>query len=73
MYQGYNPQKEGFDVPGYQEKFMSQIPFDEFADQVEKQSRPAAGSAPTGIVEGSTSTSKSGKPIVFRNGQWEYQ
>ena len=73
MYQGYDPKKEGFDVPTYQEKFMSQLPFDDFANQVEKESKPAAGSAPTGIVEGSTSTSISGKPIVFRNGQWEYK
>ena len=73
MYEGYNPQREGFDVPSYQEKFMAQVPFDQFADQIEKESKPAAGSAPTGIVEGSTSTSKSGRPIVFRNGQWEYQ
>jgi len=34
-----------------------------------------AGAAPTGGApkEGDKATSKSGKPIVFRNGQWEYQ
>ncbi|PZX29475.1 hypothetical protein C7416_104480 [Cupriavidus phytorum] len=31
---------------------------------------PAASGAPK---DGATSKSKSGKPIVFRNGQWEYQ
>lgn len=33
---------------------------------------PGAGSS-GGVQEGATSTSKSGKPIVFRNGQWEYK
>jgi hypothetical protein len=32
--------------------------------------RSSGGAEPS---EGKTSTSKSGKPIVFRNGQWEYQ
>ena len=27
----------------------------------------------TGPQEGDTSTSKSGKPIIYRNGKWEYQ
>lgn len=33
------------------------------------------GAAPTGGApkEGDKATSKSGKPIIFRNGQWEYQ
>lgn len=36
---------------------------------------PTATPAPqtAGPKEGDTSTSKSGKPIVFRNGSWEYQ
>jgi hypothetical protein len=34
-------------------------------------SEPSAGKAT--YKEGDTSTSKSGKPIVFRNGKWEYQ
>lgn len=33
--------------------------------------QPAAGGAQ--IREGQTSTSKSGKPIIYRNGRWEYQ
>lgn len=31
---------------------------------------PASGAGPT---EGQTAKSKSGKPIIFRNGKWEYQ
>jgi hypothetical protein len=31
------------------------------------------GGATDGPQEGQTSKSKSGKPIIFRNGQWEYQ
>ena len=29
--------------------------------------------APSITAEGKTSVSKSGKPIVFTNGQWEYK
>jgi hypothetical protein len=38
-------------------------------------SQPNAPSSPasSGPQEGMTSTSKSGKPIIFKNGQWEYQ
>lgn len=33
----------------------------------------AAKEAPTQVKEGTTSVSKSGKPIIFRNGRWEYK
>jgi hypothetical protein len=36
---------------------------------MQMQSQPAQ----TGPQEGQKSTSKSGKPIVFRNGNWEYE
>lgn len=35
-----------------------------------ESNKPAAGGQ---IREGQTSTSKSGRPIIFRNGKWEYQ
>lgn len=73
MYNNYDPQKENFNVPDYQQRFMESLPFEKFSDQVEKQTKPAAGSASTGIVEGSETVSKSGKPIIYRNGQWEYK
>ena len=28
---------------------------------------------PSGFTEGSKTKSKSGKPMIFRNGQWEYE
>lgn len=34
--------------------------------------RPKTG-APQAVKEGAESTSKSGKPIIFRNGRWEYK
>lgn len=36
------------------------------------QNAPAAAAAPA-LREGATSTSSSGRPIIFRNGQWVYQ
>lgn len=34
---------------------------------------PASSPASTGFKEGAKTKSKSGKPMVFRNGQWEYE
>jgi len=34
---------------------------------------PRKGAASGGTKEGATSVSKSGKPMVFKNGQWEYK
>ena len=42
-----------------------------FKDANERMAKIIGGTA--GPKEGETSTSRSGKPIVFRNGQWEYQ
>ncbi len=36
-------------------------------------SSPASSPASTGFKEGAKTKSKSGKPMVFRNGQWEYE
>ena len=33
----------------------------------------AAKQQPSGFTEGSRTKSKSGKPMIFRNGQWEYE
>lgn len=43
--------------------------------QAQPAATPAAAPAPSaqGPQEGDTSTSKSGKPIVYRNGKWEYE
>ena len=41
-----------------------------FAPETSGAAKPLPAGAPQ---EGATSTSKSGKPIVFRNGNWEYQ
>ena len=47
-------------------------------EAVEKETRDSleklrGAKATTGPKDGDTRTSKSGKPIVFRNGQWEYK
>lgn len=44
----------------------------QYADVPEpgQRNKPAAGGT---TREGQTSTSKSGKPIIYRNGRWEYQ
>ena len=73
MYDTYDPQQESYDVQRYQKKFIKDHPFNEFADRIEKETKPAAGSVQGGLVEGTSSTSKTGKPIIVRNGQWEYQ
>ena len=39
----------------------------------EKAPAKAATQQPSGFTEGSRTKSKSGKPMVFRNGQWEYE
>jgi hypothetical protein len=39
----------------------------------EKASAKAATQQPSGFTEGSRTKSKSGKPMIFRNGQWEYE
>lgn len=39
----------------------------------EKAPTKAATQQPSGFTEGSRTKSKSGKPMIFRNGQWEYE
>jgi hypothetical protein len=39
----------------------------------EKAPAKAATQQPSGFTEGSRTKSKSGKPMVYRNGQWEYE
>jgi hypothetical protein len=39
----------------------------------EKSPAKAATQQPSGFTEGSRTKSKSGKPMIFRNGQWEYE
>jgi hypothetical protein len=39
----------------------------------EKTPAKAATQQPSGFTEGSKTKSKSGKPMIFRNGQWEYE
>ena len=39
----------------------------------EKAPAKTATQQPSGFTEGSRTKSKSGKPMVFRNGQWEYE
>jgi hypothetical protein len=39
----------------------------------EKAPAKAATQQPSGFTEGSKTKSKSGKPMIFRNGQWEYE
>ena len=39
----------------------------------QKMANALNATAPKGPTEGTVSTSKSGKPIIFTNGQWEYQ
>jgi len=39
----------------------------------EKAPTKAATQQPNGFTEGSRTKSKSGKPMIFRNGQWEYE
>jgi len=39
----------------------------------EKSPAKAATQQPSGFAEGSRTKSKSGKPMVYRNGQWEYE
>jgi hypothetical protein len=39
----------------------------------EKAPAKAAAQQPSGFTEGSKTKSKSGKPMIFRNGQWEYE
>ena len=39
----------------------------------EKAPAKAATQQPSGFTEGSRTKSKSGKPMIFRNGQWEYE
>jgi hypothetical protein len=34
---------------------------------------PRRGAASGDTAEGATSVSRSGKPMVFKNGQWEYK
>lgn len=49
-----------------------------YADQVDETKRgmknlvPGAEKSVTGPKDGQTGTSKSGKPVIYRNGQWEY-
>ena len=66
MYSGYDPKKENFDVQSYQRKYQEANPWEEFKTKVEGETLPAAGMPKEAV-------SKSGKPIVFRNGQWEYK
>lgn len=42
-------------------------------ERVQRRNSNSAPKGDTGPKEGDTATSKSGKPIVFRNGRWEYQ
>jgi len=39
----------------------------------EKAPAKSATQQPSGFTEGSRTKSKSGKPMIFRNGQWEYE
>ena len=39
----------------------------------EKAPTKATMQQPSGFTEGSKTKSKSGKPMIFRNGQWEYE
>lgn len=39
----------------------------------EKAPAKASTQQPSGFTEGSRTKSKSGKPMIFRNGQWEYE
>jgi hypothetical protein len=39
----------------------------------EKTPAKASTQQPSGFTEGSKTKSKSGKPMIFRNGQWEYE
>ena len=39
----------------------------------EKAPAKAATQQPSGFTEGSRTKSKSGKSMIFRNGQWEYE
>jgi len=39
----------------------------------EKAPTKAATQQPSGFTEGSRTKSKSGKPMIYRNGQWEYE
>ena len=39
----------------------------------EKAPAKSATQQPSGFTEGSKTKSKSGKPMIFRNGQWEYE
>jgi len=39
----------------------------------EKATTKAATQQPSGFTEGMKTKSKSGKPMIFRNGQWEYE
>ena len=45
----------------------------QYADVPEPGARNKPATTGGNIREGQTSTSKSGKPIVYRNGRWEYQ
>ena len=44
-----------------------------FKDVNERMAKILGGNVGGAIQEGQKSTSKSGKPIVYRNGRWEYQ
>jgi Chaperone of endosialidase len=74
MYDEYDPEASGYNVSSYQKKFFAENPYEKFVEETEKGMKPAAGtSSSSGLVEGQTSKSKSGRPIVVKNGEWVYQ
>jgi hypothetical protein len=76
MYNGYDPSVHGNDINAYIKEFAGGgETFKKYVDDAVASMPKFAGEAvtPQDAEEGSTSVDKDGRPIIKRNGKWEYQ
>ena len=75
LYNSYDPSRDGMDIIGYTKRFADNgNTFQKYVEDAYSKMPAFKGEQQPGqVAEGSVSVASDGKPIIFRNGKWEYQ